>query len=143
MTQGEDVLRAILVLVNRHDADAIQAYLAEDMRFRNPITGDSDASGIHAVHSGIFAGFPDVEYRLERLLSQGDSVVVECTIIGTHQGEFAGVPATGRAINLPVAFCVDVIGGKVRDWRSYFDTATLMRQIGALPTPAETAPAAA
>ena len=56
MSQGEDILRAVLELANRHDADAIQAYLAEDMRFRNPITGDSDASGMHAVHSAIFAG---------------------------------------------------------------------------------------
>src|SRR5919205_1195003 len=103
MTQGEDILRAILELTNRHDADAIQAYLAEDMRFRNPITGESDASGMHAVHSALFAG----------------------------------VPATGKAINLPVAFCVDIAGGKVRDWRSYFDTASLMRQLGALPSPAE------
>src|SRR5438128_6993608 len=86
------------------------------------------ASGMHAVHSAIFAGFPDVEYRIERMLSQGDSVVVECTVVGTHQGEFAGVPATGRPMNLPVAFCVEVANGKVTDWRSYFDTATLMRQ---------------
>src|ERR671939_592195 len=135
MSQGEDILRAVLEMANRHDADAIQAYLAEDMRFQNPITGDSDTSGMHAVHSAIFAGFPDVEYRIERLLSQADSVVVECTVVGTHQGEFAGVPATGKSMNLPVAFCVEVAGRKVADWRSYFDTATLMRQIGALPTP--------
>jgi steroid delta-isomerase-like uncharacterized protein len=139
MSQGEDILRAVLELSNRHDADAIQAYLAEDMRFRNPITGDSDASGMHAVHSAIFAGFPDVAYRIEHLLSQGDSVVVECTVVGTHQGEFAGMPATGRSMNLPVAFCVEVAGGKVTDWRSYFDTATLLRQIGALPVPVEAA----
>ena len=116
-----------------------RTYLAEDMRFRNPITGESDASGMHAVHSAIFAGFPDVEYRIERMLSQGDSVVVECTVIGTHQAEFAGVPATGRPMNLPVAFCVEVANGKVTDWRSYFDTATLMRQVGAPLTPAEAA----
>src|SRR5947209_18135752 len=141
MSQGDDILRAVLELATHHDADAIQAYLAEDMRFRNPITAESDASGMHAVHSAIFAGFPDVEYRIERMLSQGDSVVVECTVVGTHQGEFAGVPATGRPMHLPVAFCVEVANGKVTDWRSYFDTATLMRQVGALSTPAEAAPA--
>ena len=40
MSQGEDILRAVLELANHHDADAIQAYLSEDMRFRNPITGE-------------------------------------------------------------------------------------------------------
>src|SRR6266851_2537220 len=139
MSQGEDILRAVLELANYPMRMRSRTYLAEDMRFRNPITGESDASGMHAVHSAIFAGFPDVEYRIERMLSQGDSVVVECTVIGTHQAEFAGVPATGRPMNLPVAFCVEVANGKVTDWRSYFDTATLMRQVGAPLTPAEAA----
>jgi hypothetical protein len=92
MSQGEDILRAVLELANRHDADAIQAYLAEDMRFRNPITGDSDASGMHAVHSAVFAGFPDVEDRIERMLSQGES-----GCCGVHGGRNPPGGIRGRA----------------------------------------------
>jgi steroid delta-isomerase-like uncharacterized protein len=143
MSQNEDTLRTLLDLCNRHDAAAIQAHLADDMRFVNPISGESDASGMYAMHSALFTGFPDVVYRLDRMLTQDDSVVLECTISGTQQGEFMGIPASGKTINLTAAFCVDMAGGKVKDWRSYFDSTTIMRQLGQLPTPAEAAAATA
>src|SRR3712207_9382596 len=55
---------------------------------------------------------PIFEYRLECMLYQGDSVVLECTIVGTHRGEFAGVPATGKQINLPAVFCIELSGDR-------------------------------
>jgi predicted ester cyclase len=35
------------------------------------------------------------------MVSQGNTVVAEATITGTHKGEYLGIPATGKSIELP------------------------------------------
>jgi steroid delta-isomerase-like uncharacterized protein len=43
--------------------------------------------------------FPDLEIRVDDLLAVDDKVAVRLTLRGTHQGEFQGIPATGRTIS--------------------------------------------
>jgi steroid delta-isomerase-like uncharacterized protein len=43
--------------------------------------------------------FPDLEIRVDDLVAAGDKVAPRLTLSGTHQGEFQGIPATGRRIS--------------------------------------------
>jgi steroid delta-isomerase-like uncharacterized protein len=43
--------------------------------------------------------FPDLEIRIDDLVAADDKVAVRLTLRGTHQGEFQGIPATGRTIS--------------------------------------------
>lgn len=43
--------------------------------------------------------FPDLEIRVDDLVAADDKVAVRLTLRGTHQGEFQGIPATGRTIS--------------------------------------------
>lgn len=142
MNENEGVVQAMLELANRHDSSAIHAYLAEVMHAVNPDTGASTASRMHMVQSALMTGFPDLQYRMDRLISAGNSVVIECTLSGTHTGTFAGVSPTNKKVEIPAAFCVEIEGGKLVDCRSYIDTLTLMVQIGAFPAAAPAVPPA-
>jgi hypothetical protein len=82
MSENEDVVQSMLESANRHDAAAIHAYLGEAMHAINPSVGASAASRMHAVQSALMAGFPNLRYRMDRLLRSGDMVVVECTCPG-------------------------------------------------------------
>lgn len=135
MTANEKVVRAVLEAINRHDPDADQPYLAEDLVYRNPAFGETDKPGWRAFHVGRYDTFPDFRISVERTLSAGDTVVMEARCTGTHRGELAGIPPSNRAVEWPVAFVVDVANGKVRRWHSYYDAATVLRQIGALGAP--------
>ncbi len=88
-----------------------------------------------AFHAGAYAAFPDFPLVIDRMLAAGETVIVEGRVTGTQRGEFAGMPASQRAIDVPIAFIVEVADGKVRRWHSYFDAATMLRQLGALPAP--------
>jgi len=46
----------------------------------------------------IRTGFPDLHARIDDLVAEGDRVAARLTFRGTHQGEFLGVPATGRTV---------------------------------------------
>ena len=84
-------------------------------------------------------GFPeDFFWRVEDQVVQGDKVTTRYTLGGTHQGEFFGVAATGRrgeisGINIDR---FDESGKVVEEWASY-DLLGAMRQLGAIPEPAQ------
>ncbi len=47
------------------------------------------------------AAFPHYELIADDLIAEGDKAVVRFSLRATHQGEFMGIPATGRSINVP------------------------------------------
>jgi steroid delta-isomerase-like uncharacterized protein len=130
MADNEQQLRKLTELANQHDVEAIQGLLADDMRFTNPITGASDKEGMRTIHSTLFKAFPDIRYGVDRMIVSGNTYVMECTLTGTHQGDLMGMPPTNNRMDLPAAFVVDMKDGNVARWNSYFDVATLMRQLG-------------
>jgi steroid delta-isomerase-like uncharacterized protein len=44
------------------------------------------------------SAFPDLEAHIDDLVAANDKVALRLTLSGTHQGEFQGIPATGRTI---------------------------------------------
>ena len=132
MSENERVVQKIIEATNRHDVDAALEYLAGDMTYVNPIVGTTDKNGFRKFLAGSFAAFPDIRYHVERTVSQGNTVVLECTVTGTQKGEFAGVPPTNKKVAISLAFVLELEAGKVKRWRTYFDTATIMRQLGAM-----------
>src|SRR5690348_17188737 len=44
----------------------------------------------------LFTAFPDFHRTKEATIAEGDKVVARYTVTGTHQGEYMGVPATGK-----------------------------------------------
>lgn len=56
----------------------------------------------------------------------------EWDFVGRHTGEFAGVPATGKEVNVPLCVCYDLRDGKIVEARIYFEVPAFLAQVGAL-----------
>jgi predicted ester cyclase len=84
------------------------------------------------------AGFPLYELIAEDMIAEGDKVVVRATFRGTHKGEFAGVPATGIDVEMPLIIIYRIEDGKIAEHWMQADVMGLMQQLGALPTPEST-----
>ena len=78
--------------------------------------------------------FPDFYWRVDDQIAEGDRVTTRYTLGGTHQGEFFGVPGTGKRIEITginIDRCDE--GGKlVEEWPEY-DLLGAMQQMGAVP----------
>lgn len=84
---------------------------------------------------GIWAtSMPDAAVHLQTLTADGDRVATEHVGGGTHTGPLntpAGViPPTGRTIELRFAELFELRDGKIKTMRAYWDTGSLMRQLG-------------
>jgi steroid delta-isomerase-like uncharacterized protein len=79
-------------------------------------------------------GFPDGRVTVDRVIESGDQVVVEFTGRGTHTGtlttSMGSIPATGRSLTLQLCDVMEFENGKIRAQRTYFDTGSMMAQLG-------------
>ncbi len=81
---------------------------------------------------------PDLTYTVEDQIAEGDKVVTRYTASGTHQGEFFGVPGTGRRVEFTGIQIdrFDESGKMVEEWPEY-DLLGAMRQMGAISEPGQ------
>ena len=93
---------------------------------------DTIKGEIEYFHSAV----PDLSWRVEEQIVEGDTVVSRWKASGTHQGEFFGVPATGKRIEMTGINIdrFDESGKLVEEWPEY-DLLGVMKQIGAIPEP--------
>ena len=98
--------------------------------------GPLDSDGWAGFMSQFTAAFPDATISVESSLADGDLVASRWVITGTHRGEFQGVPATGRSIEMTGIDFSRVVDGKIDEHWVQFDVVAVMRQIGAMPAPA-------
>ena len=70
------------------------------------------------------------------MVVEGDLLCFRSTTTGTHEGEFMGVPPTGKRISVPGFDMVRVRDGQVTEHWGLIDAMTLMQQLGAIPAEA-------
>jgi predicted ester cyclase len=75
-------------------------------------------------------GFPDAVQRVDDIFAVGDRVCVRLTWVGTHLGEFMGVPATGKTVSVGTIGIDRVVDGKVVEGWGELDMLGLMTTIG-------------
>ena len=83
---------------------------------------------------------PDLTYTVEDQVAEGERVVTRWRATGTHEGEFFGVPGTGKRIEMSGIQIdrFDENGKMVEEWPEY-DLLGVMRQMGAIPEPEQAA----
>ena len=83
---------------------------------------------------------PDLTYTVEDQVAEGERVVTRWRAAGTHEGEFFGVPGTGKRIEMSGIQIdrFDENGKMVEEWPEY-DLLGVMRQMGAIPEPEQEA----
>ena len=68
------------------------------------------------------------------VVGEDDTVATYKTFTGTHQGEFMGIPATGKRVTVQVMDFVRVRDGKIAEHSNVVDVFGLLAQLGAMPS---------
>jgi steroid delta-isomerase-like uncharacterized protein len=94
-----------------------------------------DLAGHQGFARMFYEAFSDLYHTVEDTIADEDHVAVRFTLRGTHTGDFAGIPATGRPIVVSAMAILRVADGRVAELRGVFDQLGMMQQLGAIPTP--------
>lgn len=79
--------------------------------------------------------FPDVHFTIDEQLAEGDKVMTRWTAHGTHQGELAGIPATGKSSTVTGVAVDRIVNGKITESWGIFDEFGMMQELGIIPKP--------
>jgi steroid delta-isomerase-like uncharacterized protein len=74
-------------------------------------------------------------FTIEDVVAEGDKVVVRWTNAGTHAGEFAGIPATGRTFTIGGIDIYRVRDGLLSEHWHQLDQLSMLGQLGLIPQP--------
>jgi|SwirhirootsSR2_FD_contig_81_1873137_length_468_multi_2_in_0_out_0_1 predicted ester cyclase len=78
--------------------------------------------------------FSGTKAKIDLLVDGGDLVAVYGTWSATHQGEFMGIPSTGKQITVPAADFVRFSSdGKCIEHWGVFESALMLQQLGVIP----------
>jgi steroid delta-isomerase-like uncharacterized protein len=100
-----------------------------------PIVPDLPAgpAGAKTLASLFHMAFPDLKVSVDRVHAMGDRVAGRLFEEGTHQGEFLGVGASGKAVDFTKIGLFRIENGKIAESWYEFDSLRVMQQIGAIP----------
>jgi steroid delta-isomerase-like uncharacterized protein len=84
----------------------------------------------------LFSAFPDVHWRIDDEIVEGNRKATLYTMTGTHKGEFMGIPATNKKVMARMIYIShrNAVGKIVEEWEMY-DTLDFMQQLGLAPKP--------
>jgi steroid delta-isomerase-like uncharacterized protein len=106
--------------------------MADDVVFTHMATGDEHRgpAAVRRMLDYMYHQAFDARAESRSRICSADQAVIEGEFIGTHVGEFAGVPATGRKVRVPLCVVYDLEDGSIKRGRVYIEMPVLMRQIG-------------
>lgn len=106
-------------VLNGRDLDAVGDFFADERI----------AEGVRGGCFSYFQAFPDLHVAIDDLIAEGDRVFCRSTMTGTHDGEYKGIPATGRRIAAESAEVYRIADGRFIGYWCLANVAGLMRQI--------------
>jgi predicted ester cyclase len=108
-------------------------YVGHDPAEPEPIRGPA---GARANIEKYIAGFPGGAITVDDQIAEGDKVATRWTGRGTHTGELAGIPPTGKEATVSGLTISRLEGGQVVEEWTTWDTMGMLVQLGAMPEPA-------
>ena len=134
-----ELVRTAFAAFNEANLDVCTQFLAEDFVINlagMPFQMQGRTAWMQNAET-MQRAFPGIQARIHDIFSADDKVTVRLTFQGTHQGEFLGIPATGRDIEYTSIELYRVADGKLAEEWISSDTATLMRQLTGPLEPAD------
>jgi steroid delta-isomerase-like uncharacterized protein len=121
-------------VMNGHRIDAADELITADRPDHDPNLPPEfteGREGFKRLFTAFIAAFPDLRFDTELMVGEGDLVASYNTMQGTHQGEFMGIPATGRSFKvLATDFCRFTDDGLISEHWGVFDMGSMMQQLG-------------
>jgi steroid delta-isomerase-like uncharacterized protein len=122
--------------LNQGNIDASGKYFHQDMVEQVPLPGQGPGlDGLKTILRGMRAAFPDMNWKVEEQIAEGEKVLTRFEWTGTHRGPFMGIPATNRPVKVWGMVVDRFESGKIKDTRIIMDTMGMMMQLGVLPPP--------
>jgi steroid delta-isomerase-like uncharacterized protein len=127
--------RRLYDLINAGDIEGFSRHLADDFVEHEATPGLAPTKdGVKEFFRMQRAAFPDMRMDVEDVFGNGDKAVARVRYTGTNRGDFMGMPATGKSVDVQL---IDMFrfgdDGRVREHWGVIDLMAMMQQLGVVP----------
>ena len=126
----------VLQLWNTGNPDIANQLYTENAERGDP-NGPDLARGPQAISkyvAEVRTAFPDFKFEIKQSIVDADDIASHWTCTGTQKGDFLGIPATGKRVEINGVAFAHVQGGKIVREHVYFDRLDMLQQLGVAPT---------
>ena len=120
-------------ILNKGNIDMIDTHFASNYvnkTVTSTVNGQAEAKEFFGA---FLTGFSDINFVVDEIFGVEDRIVKRWTFTGTHTGDFAGVPPTGKVITLSGISASRIENGKIVEELDYMDDLGFMQQLGVIP----------
>jgi steroid delta-isomerase-like uncharacterized protein len=130
----ETTRETMLPYLNSEHGDV--SMMAKDVAFTVMATGQEyqGPEGVQGMLNNFYHVAFDAKFTPRVTVFGEKNAVTEGDFIGKHIGEFAGVPATGKDVNVPLCVVYDLANDRITRGRIYFEMPALFQQLGVTAT---------
>lgn len=133
----DQVRRFYKEVFENRNVDAIDELAAPNMiEHEQPppgITLKPGREGVKQMTKAWLDAFSPLTVQVHDAYQDGDTVIMRVTFNGTHSGDFAGIPATGKSFHVDGIDIVRFEGDRAAEHWGQFDAAALLMQLGVIP----------
>ena len=132
MSELMEIAKSWFLHMNEHNIDKMGALCREDA-IGDEVAEPHPAEGrtqIIRSYQELFTAFPDCKAEIGNIFTGQDQVLAEVRWTGTNRGDFRGTPATGKFVDIRIAYIFKIQGGKIKKITEYYDGATVAKQMG-------------
>jgi len=123
MSENETVIREFIAAWSNLDPVELAAYFTDDGVYHNmPSNPVSGRENIQNFIAGFIRPWQETEWEIISLVADGDTVMVE---------RVDKTVVANQPVDLPVVGVFEMEGGKIKEWRDFFDLATYVDQLNA------------
>lgn len=132
---NETLMRRFYAAFNARNLDALDDVMAADAVDYNPIPDQpAGLAGVKVALASFYDAFSDIQIEVEQILIAGDYVIVRQVARGVHDGDFLGIPATGKPVEIRSHDIGRVEAGLIVEVWHVEDLLNTLFQIGAFPS---------
>jgi predicted ester cyclase len=134
--QNKDLWREFVTAWDAGDLDALEGMSAPGVVDHSAMPGAPPGiEGMKTLNTMLKVAFPDRSTEVHTVIAEGDMVAAQHTIRGTNTGEFMGMPATGKPVEVGSLHIVRYTDGKLSEHWGLPDQGGMLMQLGVMPMP--------
>jgi steroid delta-isomerase-like uncharacterized protein len=122
-----DLLDRLVAAMAANDADAVAALYTDDCVIADPVMEITGRDGLLAALSVFLGAFHLTSIAVDDVIADGERMAVRWSWSVIHQGEYLGVPATGKAFDTWNIMLLEVRDGRISRDTSVWDAGELRR----------------
>ncbi len=135
--QNKELCRRFYAAVSSGDFDALDQIVAPDFVEHAMVDPRLPAGreGVKALFQLARRAMPDMVITAEDIVAEGDRLAARAVMTGTQTGEFMGIPASGKHVEITDMDLIRIENGLYVEHWGVADQLLMMIQIGAIPAP--------